>query len=71
MGGLPTLCSVAPLTICGKVPPGKSTVVRDAVYDLSKMVPADVWPSFAVHFGREPDERGFNAGVMLCAGRMD
>lgn len=46
-----------------EVPAGKVNVIQDAVYNLARMVPADVWPAFARQFGRKPEEPGFNAGI--------
>jgi len=65
MGGLCDVVSVGPLTICWEVPSRESQrpCAMRCMISL-KMVPADVWPSFAVHFGRETrPTTGFNAGV--------
>lgn len=59
-------CDVAfckPAAELWEVPPGRVNVIQDAVYNLGRMVPTDVWPAYARQFGRKPDEPGFNAGI--------
>ena len=46
-----------------EVPVGRVNVVQDAVYNLGRMVPPDVWPAYATHFDVAPTDRGFNAGI--------
>lgn len=47
-----------------EVPPGQVNAVRDAVYTLGHMVPADAWDGYAKVFpGSEKSDPGFNAGI--------
>lgn len=59
-------CDVAfrgPAGALWDVPPGRVNVVRDAVYNLGRMVAPDVWPAYAALFRVAPTDPGFNAGV--------
>jgi hypothetical protein len=44
--------------------PGRVNAVKDAVYNLGRMVPREAWDGYARVFGTAPADPGFNSGVM-------